>query len=311
MTTLTKDEAAVYDRQIRVWGVDTQQRLSSTKWLLIGSGGIIAEVAKNLVLAGAGLVSLLDDTVATEMSAPTFLAGPWGQVKSVAAVSAAALQEMNPLVKVQAVQGSPANACREVESGQYDVVLLANQPFEQMLEMDEACSKVGCAFFAARCLGTSAFFFANLHRHTCDSTEKQEGSLKGSRTVDFCSLTDALAASLPPPHPKRPLVTVYALYALAAWERKHHRRPAGIEDLAALVTEADAIVGATSADDTAAVALELAGAGSGDMAALNAIVGGVLANELLKAVSRKGEPVNNVFMYDTGSGIGRVHRIGS
>lgn len=130
-------------------------------------------------------------------------------------------------------------------------------------------------------------------------------------TVDFCSLTDALAAPLPPPHPKRPLVTVYALCALAAWERKHHRRPAGTEDLPALVTEAEAIVGAASANDTATVALELAGAGAGDMAALNAIVGGVLANELLKAVSRKGEPVNNVFMYDTGSGIGRVHRIGS
>lgn len=97
---------------------------------------------------------------------------------------------------------------------------------------------------------------------------------------------------------------------LAAWEVKHRIRPSGRQDIPTLTTEAEA-VGGVAAGDAAEAALELAGCGSGDMAAVHAIMGGVLANELLKAVSRKGEPANNLFLYDVGSGIGKVHRLGS
>ena len=44
--------------------------------------------------------------------------------------------------------------------------------------------------------------------------------------------------------------------------------------------------------------------------AVNAICGGVLANELLKAVSHKGEPVNNFFFFDLSDNAGVVQRLG-
>lgn len=43
--------------------------------------------------------------------------------------------------------------------------------------------------------------------------------------------------------------------------------------------------------------------------AVNAICGGVLANELLKAVSHKGEPVNNFFFFSLSDGAGIVQRV--
>lgn len=89
------------------------------------------------------------------------------------------------------------------------------------------------------------------------------------------------------------------------------RRPSGKQDLPSLTAEADAVVGGAVAADAVEAALQLSGSGSGDMAAVNAIVGGVLANELLKAVSRKGEPANNLFLYDVGSGVGKVQRLGN
>lgn len=46
-----------YDRQIRAWGIQTQQKLRSTKFLLIGMNGTSLEVAKNLILAGANSVT--------------------------------------------------------------------------------------------------------------------------------------------------------------------------------------------------------------------------------------------------------------
>lgn len=44
--------------------------------------------------------------------------------------------------------------------------------------------------------------------------------------------------------------------------------------------------------------------------AVNAICGGVLANEMLKAVSHKGEPVNNFFFFGLSDGAGVVQRVG-
>ena len=44
--------------------------------------------------------------------------------------------------------------------------------------------------------------------------------------------------------------------------------------------------------------------------AVNAICGGVLANETLKAVSHKGEPINNFFLFALMDGAGIVQRAG-
>ena len=96
---LTEAEAAVYDRQLRVWGLDTQQkcvraplrpppahsrrrRLSAAHVAVVGMTGVTAEVrrravpapraraggthrppqlCKNIALAGVGRLTLLDD----------------------------------------------------------------------------------------------------------------------------------------------------------------------------------------------------------------------------------------------------------
>ncbi len=44
------------DRQIRLWGIEAQNRLSSSKILFSGMTGAAAETAKNLVLAGVHAV---------------------------------------------------------------------------------------------------------------------------------------------------------------------------------------------------------------------------------------------------------------
>ena len=46
--TISENEAKLYDRQIRLWGIDAQQRMSKTRLLVFGMKGISAEVCKNL-----------------------------------------------------------------------------------------------------------------------------------------------------------------------------------------------------------------------------------------------------------------------
>lgn len=46
-----------------------------------------------------------------------------------------------------------------------------------------------------------------------------------------------------------------------------------------------------------------------EMAPVNSIVGGVLANELLKAVSGRGEPFDNLFLYSMADGGGIIEKL--
>ncbi|KAG8448728.1 hypothetical protein GDO86_015700 [Hymenochirus boettgeri] len=57
---ISEEEAAQYDRQIRLWGLEAQKRLRTSKVLLVGMRGLGAEVAKNLILAGVKGLTLLD-----------------------------------------------------------------------------------------------------------------------------------------------------------------------------------------------------------------------------------------------------------
>ena len=47
-----------------------------------------------------------------------------------------------------------------------------------------------------------------------------------------------------------------------------------------------------------------------EMPAISAIVGGILANDVLKAVSKKGEPIRNLFMYSLADGVGSIEAYG-
>ncbi|KAJ1913322.1 E1 ubiquitin-activating protein aos1, partial [Tieghemiomyces parasiticus] len=60
--TITADEAALYDRQIRLWGLEAQQRLRNAHVRVINLRSPIAlELCKNLTLAGIGRLTLTDD----------------------------------------------------------------------------------------------------------------------------------------------------------------------------------------------------------------------------------------------------------
>ena len=60
---LTKEEAELYDRQIRAWGFEAQRRMRESKILIVGLDGAGSELLKNLVLAGVGNITILDDSI--------------------------------------------------------------------------------------------------------------------------------------------------------------------------------------------------------------------------------------------------------
>jgi molybdopterin/thiamine biosynthesis adenylyltransferase len=63
---LDEDEGRLYDRQIRLWGVTAQHRMRGASVLLVTLRGLAVEVAKNLVLAGIGNLTVTDDEIVSE-----------------------------------------------------------------------------------------------------------------------------------------------------------------------------------------------------------------------------------------------------
>jgi ubiquitin-like 1-activating enzyme E1 A len=66
LLTRITDEIALYDRQIRLWGVQAQEKIRTANILLVSIKALANEVAKNLVLAGIGSITLADHEVVTE-----------------------------------------------------------------------------------------------------------------------------------------------------------------------------------------------------------------------------------------------------
>lgn len=68
---LSADEIALYDRQLRLWGIEAQNRMRKANILLITMKALGNEVAKNLVLAGIGSLTVMDPDAVTQSDIAT------------------------------------------------------------------------------------------------------------------------------------------------------------------------------------------------------------------------------------------------
>eukprot|EP01104_Vermistella_antarctica_P020382 TRINITY_DN869_c4_g1_i1.p1 TRINITY_DN869_c4_g1~~TRINITY_DN869_c4_g1_i1.p1 ORF type:complete len:413 (+),score=97.23 TRINITY_DN869_c4_g1_i1:109-1347(+) len=102
-STISVEESKLYDRQIRLWGVAAQNRMRNSKVLTACIGGVNTEICKNLILAGVGGVTMMDDKVVDEadLAAQFFLAES-DVGKNRAEASLANAQSLNPMVNVVA-----------------------------------------------------------------------------------------------------------------------------------------------------------------------------------------------------------------
>ena len=101
---LSDEEAAIYDRQLRIWGIEAQTRMRASRVLLIGMGGLAAEIAKNLVLTGVGALTLLETVDASPLDlASNFFLTAADVGSNRAAASLSRLQQLNSNVAIDVV----------------------------------------------------------------------------------------------------------------------------------------------------------------------------------------------------------------
>ncbi|NXN46379.1 UBA1 enzyme, partial [Rhinoptilus africanus] len=95
-----------YDGQIAVFGAELQAKLGAQKYFVVGAGAIGCELLKNFAMVGLGCgpegcVTVTDmDTIEKSNLNRQFLFRPWDVTKLKSERAAAAVQEMNPALRV-------------------------------------------------------------------------------------------------------------------------------------------------------------------------------------------------------------------
>lgn len=139
-------------------GAEGQGRLGGATVLIVGAGGLGCAVLQYLAAAGVGRLMIVDHDRVEESNLhrqPLYRMSDLGKPKVHAAC--AALQQMNPAVRVQAVEArlSAANARQLVEEA--GVVIDAADSFAVTYVLSDACRAAGKPLVSASVLGLAGY----------------------------------------------------------------------------------------------------------------------------------------------------------
>ncbi|KAF3406854.1 DNA damage tolerance protein RHC31 [Talaromyces pinophilus] len=160
-----QDEIALYDRQIRLWGVKAQEKLRSANILLITFKALANEIAKNLVLAGIGSLTILDHEVVTEIDlCAQFFVSEEHVGQNRAQAAAPQVRAMNPRVQLHIDTEDVRTKSPEFFKD-FDITIATDLDFDTYATINAACRISNRRFYAAGLHGFYGYAFADLISH--------------------------------------------------------------------------------------------------------------------------------------------------
>ncbi|KAI2468544.1 hypothetical protein F4781DRAFT_263234 [Annulohypoxylon bovei var. microspora] len=334
--SLSADDIALYDRQLRLWGMEAQQKIQSANIVIITMKALANEIAKNLVLAGIGSLTVVDDQIVTEadLGAQFFLSEEnVGQSRAEAAVGR--IQKLNPRVKVIADSGSIMTKGASF-FGNFDIVIATDLSPTLLAFINTATRLHNRQFYAAGTYGFYGYIFCDLIEHDyvlqrdksnvptsigpetrTRSIIKVESQKEGGKTIEkvqkrelYSTWDLASETSLLPPEylkSKRRLKAVSpvlsCLRALWAFQQTHDDRfPGRIkEDLGAFTRSAthnhQLLSLPTDTLQSEFLRSFLQNVGS-EIAPVTAILGGQLAQDVINVRGQRQQPIQNMVVFD-------------
>ncbi|WZZ79480.1 hypothetical protein YC2023_100052 [Brassica napus] len=270
--------------------------LKLTKFHILASGikGTVAEVAycKNTVLARVGSVTLMDDRLVTEEALnANFLIPPDENAyrgKTLTEICCDSLRDFNPM--------------------KFDVVVIGYGCRATKMSVNEQCRKLSkrVAFYTIDCRDSCGEIFFDLQDYKYTKKQLKE-------TVEceqhFPSFQEAISVPWKL-IPRRTAKLYFAMRVIEVFEENEGRKHGECSLLDLLLKswkpKRNSSVSESHIPDTL---LERLISGTIEFPPACAIVGGILAQEVIKAVSGKGDPVKNFFYYDAQDGKGVMEDI--
>ncbi|QPH12654.1 hypothetical protein C2857_004915 [Epichloe festucae Fl1] len=336
--TVSADDVALYDRQIRLWGMAAQQKIQNAHILLVTMRGLAHEVAKNLVLAGVGSVTLLDGSPVAEadLGCQFFLSEGGeslvGQNRAEAASHA--LRKLNPRVQVH-VDPESVTAKGPSYFAAYDVVIATDLGPDTFNIINTATRINGRPFYAAGTHGMYGFIFSDLIEHdfviereasNVATTPKQESRTRsivdvktkteGNKTIESVTKRELYStwflasdvAVLPPEYTtsKRRLrfVTPALSCLRALWEFKQlqgGRLPSNRDDLklfTQIATQKHKALSLPSETLKPEFLRSFLQNLGSEIAPVTAILGGQLAQDVINVLGQSQQPIQNMVVFD-------------
>jgi len=315
---LSDDEAELYDRQIRLWGVDCQQRLRNANVLLIGMSGVGAEIAKNLVLCGIKKLTIIDHHPLTQEDLSAQFLAQHEIGKNRAAASYERLKALNPRVDIVVDESDFNGKPDEFFTDDTHLVIACGVPYPAMLRIDRLCRSHSVQFFAVDVFGMHGFFFLALHDHVHWQEEvkflkdgKKKVDTIRKNTVPYPTLEETCEPDMSDPEVKKRLSkmdpTFFLVQTLLKFRTVKGRdlSPASKEsDLGTCKSLLEEILTKyeLSTDTVSPQMFESAFLQANPVCA---VLGATVSQEIIRVIGCSGQPVRNMFFFNpaTNSGI--------
>lgn len=202
--TLGEDEIALYDRQIRLWGLEAQTNIRSARVLLINVGAIGTEITKNIVLSGVGHFSILDNNhLVTEedLGSQFFLTSTdVGTLRSDAIKDK--IMDLNPRVEFS-IEADTFEELISKRNDKYDIVIGTELNKNQIIQLNKWSRSNNIPLYVAGSNGLFGYIFADLIQF--DARDKKLQSVKQSELGPISSNKEiiSLEVTTDPEDPKK------------------------------------------------------------------------------------------------------------
>ncbi|TID19697.1 hypothetical protein E6O75_ATG07035 [Venturia nashicola] len=366
---ISADEIALYDRQIRLWGVQAQEKtqqgcggfslsdsqnrsrltrqqfpsscapipsIRKANILIIRVKALANEVAKNLILAGIGKLTIIDHELVTEDDlAAQFFIQESDVGKNRAEAAAPEMRKLNPRVEIT-VDTSHVRDKPDLAGffQSFDIIIATDLDFPTTSTLNAASRMKDKAFYAGGAHGMYGYIFADLISHTFQierkksnvptrigpecttrsivsaTTKRENGELKEVVVKKELYTPLLLANSSPLPSEilnrnrllKQVTPLLSCLRALWDFEKELGRVPTHSHtDLQAFTTKA------TEKHKELQLPIEtlrseflrsfLQNIGS-EMSPITAFLGGQLAQDVINVLGAREQPIQNFVMFD-------------
>ncbi len=158
--------------------MQAQERLCNANILLVNIKALGNEIAKNLVLAGIGSLTLVDNNIVTEDDlGAQFFISPTDIGKPRAEAAAPEIRKLNPRVTVHvSPQTLDTLSSDPTIFSPYDIVIATDLPITAFSTLNAAARLSNRPFYAAGSHGMYGFLFADLISHTFSLTREKSNA---------------------------------------------------------------------------------------------------------------------------------------
>ncbi|KAF2676783.1 hypothetical protein K458DRAFT_321348 [Lentithecium fluviatile CBS 122367] len=346
-TVSAADEIALYDRQIRLWGLEAQNRIRNANILLVSIKALANEIAKNLVLAGIGSITLADHEVVTEDDlGAQFFVSEADIGKNRAEAAAPQVQKLNPRVKVNVITRDVRNEQLPAFYKSFDVIIGTDTDFLSLTTLNAGARIAERPFYAGSSHGFYGYIFADLgtHEFVIEREKSNRPTAKAAETatrsvIDFQDKVEngkkiemvtkrelytplmlAKDSPLPPDMQKDPrkLRKVHPLLTCirTLWDYQRHghgtfpsHSPADLQFFTSLAMEKHKELKLPAATLQADFLKSFIGNLGSELAPVTAFLGGQLAQDVINILGKREQPIQNLMLFDGEECAGPVYAL--